>query len=257
MSIGLASAGIAAADPITPIQPSPNGSSATAGQPPVVVVAVAPGGGAGQPTLVVSPPTDAQPADPSRVSPIGGAKISSSVPNGMGPGNGKALQDAVPRTGATLPVWARNGIFVKTAVPGKDVTVHLPDEMLLEPADWGPNGIATYAGKDGYHTVVPLPDGGIDVTTYRTNPYGSTTSEYFLKIPKGAYSVKDGNNVLIKEGDKILGVFLAPGAKNSRGTDIPVAVDITPLNELRFDTDQGSRDDYPVEVRFAFHPALP
>ncbi|WP_207549342.1 hypothetical protein, partial [Mycobacteroides chelonae] len=62
---------------------------------------------------------------------------------------------------------------------------------------------------------------------------------------------------LIKEGDKILGVFLAPGAKNSRGTDIPVAVDITPLNELRFDTDQGSRDDYPVEVRFAFHPALP
>ncbi|SKQ92600.1 Uncharacterised protein [Mycobacteroides abscessus subsp. massiliense] len=240
----------AAADPISPA-PDP---ATPGGAAPIIVVAT-PGNQGGQPTLVISPPTDTQPQGPSRVNPIGGARISSSTPVEMGPGNGKPLLESQPRTQATVPVWARNGIFVRTSRPGKDVTVHLPDEMLLTAADWGPNGIGTYNSNDASYTVVPLPDGGADFYIHRKNPFAPTNYEFFLKLPAGTHWQADGSSTLIKsneEGAPTIGTFSAPTAKNDNGAPVPVTVAVSPLAELNIDADAA---EHPVDISFNYHPA--
>lgn len=237
----------AAADPISPT-PGP----AAPGAAPIIVVAT-PGTQAGQPTLVISPPTDTQPQGPGRVNPIGGARISSSTPIEMGPGNGTPLLESQPRTQATVPVWARNGIFVRTSRPGKDVTVHLPDEMLLTAADWGPNGIGTYGSNDADYTVVPLPDGGADFIIRKKNPFSPANYEFFLKLPAGTHSQAEGSTTVIKsneEGAPTIGTFSAPSAKNANGGPIPATAVISPLSELTIDTDQNAQ-----EITLSYHPA--
>lgn len=243
----IALAAPALADPIAPA-PSP----AQPGTAPIIVVAT-PGSQGSQPTLVISPPTDAQPDGPARVNPIGGARISSSVPVEMGPGNGKPLLEAQPRTQATVPVWARNGIFVRTSKPGKDVTVHLPDEMLLTAADWGPNGIGTYGSNDADYSVVPLPDGGADFTIRKKNPFSPANYQFFLKLPAGTHWVAEGATTVIKsneEGAPTIGTFSAPTAKNANGGTIPATAVVSPLAELTIDSDTNAQ-----EITFSYHPA--
>ncbi|VEG19772.1 Uncharacterised protein [Mycolicibacterium phlei] len=233
-----------------PIAPAPNPS--VAGSAPIVVVAT-PGSQGGQPTLVVSPPTDAQPDGPARVNPIGGARIASSVPVEMGPGNGKPLLDSQPRTQATFPVWARNGIFVRTNQPGKDVVVHLPDEMLLTAAEWGPNGVGTYRSNDTDYTVSPLPDGGADFYIHRKNLNAPSNYDFFLKLPAGTHGQAEGQTTTIKSNDQgsgTIGSLSAPTAKNGNGGTLPVDVSLSPLNELTIDADAQS-----TEISFSYHPA--
>lgn len=239
----------ALADPIAPA-PGP----AAPGTAPIIVVAT-PGSEGSQPTLVISPPTDTQPQGPARVNPIGGARISSSTPVEMGPGNGKPLLESKPRTQATVPVWARNGIFLRTSQPGKDLTVHLPDEMLLNAADWGPNGIGTYRSNDADYTVVPLPDGGADFYIHRKNVFSPASYEFFLKLPGGTHWQADGPSTVIKsndEGAPTIGTFSAPTAKNGNGAPVPATVVVSPLAELTIDADPSTN---PVDISFNYHPA--
>ncbi|MGL5441669.1 MAG: hypothetical protein ACRDDJ_04295 [[Mycobacterium] stephanolepidis] len=256
IAVMLAAPALAHADPISPA-PSPGG----AGQlPPVVVVAATPGG-AGQPTLVISPPTDAQPGGPARINPIGGARIGSSAPVEMGPGNGKPLTGAVPRTAATLPVFARNGIFVKTGLAGQDLTVHLPDEMLLAPAAWGPNGMATYSNDNNDFVVTPLPDGGADFVVRKKNGLAPASYEYFLKLPRGMYGTMEGDRLVIKSSEAgagapaaTVGTFSPPTAKNAGGAAIPVSSSLSPLGELTVDAGSPGVFDHPIEISISYHP---
>ncbi|CPW37252.1 Hypothetical protein ERS075591_00716 [Mycobacteroides abscessus] len=61
---------------------------------------------------------------------------------------------------AILPVFAQEGIRVRTGKPGELLTIHLPDDVPLAPAQWGPDGDATYRAADTEYTVTPLIDGG-------------------------------------------------------------------------------------------------
>lgn len=254
--VALVTPAFAHADPISPA-PAPGGAG---GVPPVVVVAATPGGNA-QPTLVISPPTDAQPGGPARVNPIGGARIGSSVPVEMGPGNGKPLTGAVPRTTATLPVFARNGIFVKTGLAGRDLTIHLPDEMLLAPAVWGPNGVATYSSDNSDFVVTPLGDGGADLTIRKKNGLAAANYEYFLKLPRGMYGIMEGDRVVIKSNDAgagapavTVGTFSVPTAKTAGGAAIPVSASLSPMGELTVDAGSPGVFDHPIEISISYHP---
>lgn len=256
LAAALAAPALAHAEPINPT-PAPGGAG---GAPPIVVVAATPGG-AGQPTLVISPPTDAQPTGPARVNPIGGARIGSSVPVDMGPGNGKPLTGAVPRTTATVPVFARNGIFVKTGLAGQDLAIHLPDEMLLAPAAWGPNGMATYSSDNNDFVITPLGDGGADFTIRKKSGLSPASYEYFLKLPRGMYGTMEGDRVVIKSNDAgsgvpaaTVGTFSAPTAKTAGGTAIPVSSSLSPLGELTIDAGSPGVFDHPIEISISYHP---
>lgn len=61
---------------------------------------------------------------------------------------------------AILPVFAQEGIRVRTGKPGELLTIHLPEDVPLAPAQWGPDGDATYRAADTEYTVTPLIDGG-------------------------------------------------------------------------------------------------
>ncbi|MUM24012.1 hypothetical protein FZI91_20210 [Mycobacterium sp. CBMA271] len=255
-AVGVGIGGLMVPASADPIGPSPTPGDNTA---PIVVVATP--GTAGQPTLVISPPTDAQPTDPARVNPIGGARIASSVPVGLGPGNGKPLLESQPRLQATVPPFARNGIFVKTGVPGKDLTVHLPDEMLLSPAEWGPNGVATYSTSNDEYSVVPLPDGGVDFSIRKKTSYSPNAYQFFLKLPAGTHWEQQGSTTVIKSNDEgpqkpsvPIGTFSAPAAKNKNGTPLAVTTSVSPLSELILDID-AQQTDNPIEVNFSYHPS--
>ncbi|MBB4855552.1 hypothetical protein HNP40_002954 [Mycobacteroides chelonae] len=181
----------------------------------------------------------------------------------MGPGTGAPLLEGRPRTQTTVPVWARNGIFARTAVAGKDVIIHLPDEMRLNPASWGPNGMATYSSNDADYVVTPVGNGGVDVTVRNRNPFSDKESEFFIKLPTGTHLLADGNTTLVKSNDegpqnpsRPIGAFSAPVARTSSGAPVDVAVGLTPLGEIILTPQAASlgAGDYPLETTFSYRP---
>ena len=104
------------------------------------------------------------PADPGRVNPIGGARISSTIPQGETAGLEPPLAAQAERGEATVPMWAKDGIFAPTAHPNRQISIHLPGEVTLGPAAWLPGGGGVYGSPDVDYTVVPYTGGGVDIT---------------------------------------------------------------------------------------------
>lgn len=155
---------------------------------------------------------------------------------------------------------ARNGIFLPTAIAGKDLVVHLPNEMQLTPANWGPNGVATYSTNDADYVVTPS-QSGVDITIRNKSPFSGKDSEFYIKPPEGTHLNPDANATLLKSNDdgpenpsRNIGVFSAPLAHTSSSTPVDVTVSLSPLGELTLtpQTAQLGATDYPVETTFSY-----
>lgn len=79
----------------------------------------------------------AQPDDLPRIAPIGGAQVKTNTPLGLGPGTGRPLAAGRERSNATISPSPTDGTHLPTAIAGKDVVLHLPQERDLTPAQWG------------------------------------------------------------------------------------------------------------------------
>lgn len=85
---------------------------------------------------------------------------------------------------AILPVFAQEGIRVRTGKPGELLTIHLPDDVPLAPAQWGPDGDATYRAADTEYTVTPLIDGGEYFTIVKRTPASPLTTRCVSDYPQ-------------------------------------------------------------------------
>lgn len=79
----------------------------------------------------------AQPDDLPRIAPIGGAQVKTNTLLGLGPGTGRPLAAGRERSNATISPSPTDGTHLPTAIAGKDVVLHLPQERDLTPAQWG------------------------------------------------------------------------------------------------------------------------
>lgn len=221
--------------------------------------------GSGQPLPAVpqQQPGGAMPADTPRVNPIGGARISASVPQGLGDGLGPKLVAAEQRNSVTLPNFARNGIFVPTRGGGTAI-LHLPAEIALQPATWREDGSAFYPGKDNDFAVKPV-DGGVDITAYRTNLIGPSSYALGVRLPDNARLEDRGDVIEVKapsaQGpDETVGVFTKSVAIDTKGIKPSVTTYIAPgsQHQTNIVTDLGPADPFalPVEITMHYRPTM-
>lgn len=169
------------------------------------------------------------PADPARVNPIGGARVSSTTPQGETAGLEPPLAAIVERTNPTVPMWAKDGIFAPTAHPNRQISIHLPGELTLHPAAWTPDGGAVYGSGDVDYAIRPLA-GGLDLVISRKTIFSASTIDFGVKLPPKTH-LRQGTNVVLVETDavldspaRVIGTFSIPVARDRDGT----AVTITP-----------------------------
>lgn len=167
--------------------------------------------------------------------------------------------EAAIRT-AILPVFAQEGIKVRTGKPGELLTIHLPDSTPLMPAEWGPDGEATYRSADTDFTVTPLVDGGEYFTIVKKNPSDSFDYNLHLALPAGTHWVRHDTTLLIEsdagpdQPPLLVGMFASPAVTNSKGTAIPLTVTIDPDGQSVLSARSSELTNTPVEIGFSYHP---
>lgn len=203
------------------------------------------------------------PADPPRVNPIGGARISSTTPQGETAGLEPPLAAQAERGEATVPMWAKDGIFVPTAHPNRQLRIHLPGELTLAPAAWTPDGGAVYGSADVDYGVKRLTGGGVDVTITRKTVFSASTIPFGIKLPAGTH-LRQGDNVVLVETDAapekpaaVIGTFSIPAARDAH--QAPLAVTPTlgpgfPPGQSNLTIDLGPADifAFPVTITLAY-----
>ncbi|BAX98044.1 hypothetical protein MSTE_02735 [Mycobacteroides stephanolepidis] len=168
--------------------------------------------------------------------------------------------EATTRT-AILPVFAQEGIKVRTGKPGELLTIHLPDGAPLLPAEWGPDGEATYRSADTDFTVTPLVDGGEYFTIVKKNPSDSFDYNLHLALPAGTHWVRHDTTLLIEsdaagadQPPLLVGMFASPAVTSSKGTTIPLTVTIDPDGQVLLSGRSAELTNTPVEIGFSYHP---
>lgn len=173
------------------------------------------------------------PPDPPRVAPIGGARASSSTPQGEDAGMGQPLAGAKNRTAATVPVWAYDGIFLPTGMFGKQITVHLPGEMNLSPAAWDGDGGGTYSSPDVDYQVVPR-GAGADIAVHRKTIFSASDYAIGVRLPEGMHLTPAPAGVAVATDPapghpaQTVGTFTISRATDATGAPIPVTVGTGP-----------------------------
>jgi hypothetical protein len=162
---------------------------------------------------------------------------------------------------AILPVFPHEGIRVRTGKPGELLTIRLPDETPLTPAEWGPDGEATYRSADTDYTVTPLVDGGEYFTIVKKNPSDSFDYDLHLGLPAGTHWVRHNTTLLIEsdgtgpdQPSLLVGMFASPKVTTGKGAEIPLTVKIDPDGEVEFSAQSPELVNTPVEIGFSYHP---
>ncbi|SKT79157.1 Uncharacterised protein [Mycobacteroides abscessus subsp. massiliense] len=230
VSAGGVSAGAASADPVAPAPPMP----------------------------VPRP----MPADPGRVNPIGGARISSTTPQGETAGMEQPLAAARELSTFTVPMWAKDGIFFPTTWAARRVALHLPGEVTLQPAAWSGDGGATYGSNDVDYQVIPFAGGGGDIVIHRKTIFSPSDLQIGVKLPEGAH-LRQGTNVILVETDPrpgasaaVIGTFSIPVARDSHGAIVNVTPGIGPgfPNQTNVLINLGPADifAFPVDITVSY-----
>ncbi|WP_078288004.1 hypothetical protein [Mycobacterium sp. D16R24] len=162
---------------------------------------------------------------------------------------------------AVLPIFAQEGIKVRTGKPGELLTITLPDDAPLLPAEWGPDGEATYHSADTDFTVTPLVDGGEYFTIVKKNPSDSFDYNLRLGLPAGTHWVRHGTTLLIESDGAgadqpalLVGMFASPRVTTVKGTDIPLTVQLDPNGDAVLSARSPELVNTPVEIGFSYHP---
>lgn len=203
------------------------------------------------------------PADPARVSPIGGARISSTTPQGETAGLEPPLAAQAERGEATVPMWAKDGIFAPTAHPNRQISIHLPTELVLGPAAWLPGGGAVYGSADVDYTVVPYAGGGVDITVTRKSVFSASTIPFGIKLPAATH-LRSGPNVVLVETDatagnpsRVIGTFSVPAATDANQAPLSVTPTLGPgfppgQSNLMIDLGPVSVFAFPVTIALSY-----
>ena len=140
------------------------------------------------------------PADPPRADNIGGAKVSSSAPQGEDNGMGQPLAAATSLSTFTMPMFAKDGVFFPTVRAGSNVVIHLPNEMRLQPAQWAGDGGATYTSNDVDYQVIPYSGGGGDIVVHRKSISSPSDMQFGVRLPANTH-LRQGDNAFLLETD--------------------------------------------------------
>lgn len=162
---------------------------------------------------------------------------------------------------AILPVFPQEGIRVRTGKAGELLTIRLPDDAPLMPAEWGADGEATYRSPDTDFMVTPLVDGGEYFTIVKKNSSDSFDYNLRLELPTGTHWVRHGTTLLIEsdgggpdQPPMLAGMFASPAVTNSKGAEIPLTVRIDPDGTAALSARSPELVNTPVEVGFSYHP---
>ncbi|MGL5444988.1 MAG: hypothetical protein ACRDDJ_21290, partial [[Mycobacterium] stephanolepidis] len=170
----------------------------------------------------------AQPDDLPRISPIGGAQVKTNTPLGLGPGTGRPLAAGRERSNVTISPSPTDGTHLPTAIAGKDVVLHLPQERELTPAQWGDGGAATFTSRETDYRISPFAGGGADVNIIRRTIFTPENFTFGLRVPEGTH-VRQGSNVVLVESDAAPGLpattiatLSVPVARDAKGNPVQV-----------------------------------
>ncbi|SIL39144.1 Uncharacterised protein [Mycobacteroides abscessus subsp. abscessus] len=220
---------------------------------------------AADPIVPTPPPLPApreMPQDAPRINNIGGAKVSSSAPQGEGNGMGQPLAAARELSNFTVPMFAKDGIFFPTTWAGKNIAIHLPGEMTLRAADWSGDGGATYVSNDVDYQVIPFSGGGGDIIIRRKTIFSPSDMQVGVRIPEGTH-LRQGINVVLVESDahpgapsRTVGTFSIPVARDTKGAAISVTPGIGPgfPNQTNILVNLGEANifAFPIEITLSY-----
>ncbi|EIU62486.1 hypothetical protein MM1S1520914_3020 [Mycobacteroides abscessus subsp. bolletii 1S-152-0914] len=217
------------------------------------------------PIVPTPPPLPApreMPQDAPRINNIGGAKVSSSAPQGEGNGMGQPLAAARELSNFTVPMFAKDGIFLPTTWAGKNIAIHLPGEMALAAAAWSGDGGATYTSNDVDYQVVPYSGGGGDIIIRRKTIFSPSDMAVGVRIPEGTH-LRQGTNVVLVETDAhpgrpatVVGTFSIPVARDTQGAAINVTPGIGPgfpnQTNILINLGQANIFAFPIEITLSY-----
>lgn len=217
------------------------------------------------PAAPTPPPLPApreMPQDAPRINNIGGAKVSSSAPQGEDNGMGQPLAAARELSNFTVPMFAKDGIFFPTTWAGKNIAIHLPGEMTLAAAAWSGDGGATYTSNDVDYQVVPFSGGGGDIIIRRKTIFSPSDMAVGVRIPEGTH-LRQGTNVVLVETDAhpgrpatVVGTFSIPVARDSQGATINVTPGIGPgfpnQTNILINLGQANILAFPIEITLSY-----
>lgn len=217
------------------------------------------------PVAPTPPPLPApreMPQDAPRINNIGGAKVSSSAPQGEGNGMGQPLAAARELSNFTVPMFAKDGIFFPTTWAGKNIAIHLPGEMTLQAAAWSGDGGATYASNNVDYQVIPFSGGGGDIIIRRKTIFSASDMAVGVRIPEGTH-LRQGTNVVLVESDahpgapsRTVGTFSVPVARDTQGAAISVTPGVGPgfpnQTNILINLGQANIFAVPVEITLSY-----
>lgn len=213
--------------------------------------------------VVSLPVARPMPADPARINPIGGARVSSTTPQGETAGTEAPLAAQTERGEATVAMWAKDGIFVPTTHPNKQLVIHLPGETTLAAAAWTGGGGGIYGSPAVDYQLSPVTGGGLDITITRKTVFSSSTIAFGVKLPAGTH-LRQGNNVVLVETDTtpgrpaaIIATFSIPAAHDNNGTPLSVTPTLGPgfpPGQTNLTIDLGPADifAFPITIAMAY-----
>ncbi|SIE35838.1 Uncharacterised protein [Mycobacteroides abscessus subsp. abscessus] len=186
------------------------------------------GSGSGAPAPKPPPLAVPQPDSLPRDAFIGGARTSTNSGIGMGNGMGRPLAEARERGAATISPSATDGTHLPTAIAGKTVVLHLPNERELTAAQWGEAGAATFTSRDTDYRIAPFAGGGVDVNIIRRTIFTPEEFTFGMRLPDGVHT-RQGNNAVLIETDGAPGrpattiaTVSVPVARDAKGTPVQV-----------------------------------
>ncbi|KPG28223.1 MULTISPECIES: hypothetical protein [Mycobacteroides] len=217
------------------------------------------------PVAPTPPPLPApreMPQDAPRINNIGGAKVSTSAPQGEGNGMGQPLAAARELSNFTVPMFAKDGIFFPTTWAGKNIAIHLPGEMTLAAAAWSGDGGATYISNDVDYQVVPYSGGGGDIVILRKTIFSPSDMAIGVRIPEGTH-LRQGTNVVLVESDahpgapsRTIGTFSIPVARDTQGAAINVTPGIGPgfpnQTNILINLGQANIFAFPIDITLSY-----
>jgi len=235
------------------------------------VVSVAGTAGADPATPAPAPPpapvpvSRPMPADPARINPIGGARISSTTPQGETAGMERPLAAQGERGAATVPMWAKDGVHLATSWPLHNVVWHLPDELTLAPAAWTGDGGAVYSSPDVDYLIRPYAGSGADIVVTRKSLLSSSTIPFGVRLPDGTHFRNDGHVILIESDAhpgspaSTVATISIPTAKDANGVPLQVTPTLAPgfpPGQQNIVADLGPANPlaFPVTVTIAYRP---
>ena len=239
------------------------GLTATAGLGPGTPGAAADPAAPGVPGPKPIPYPVAQPDDLPRTQPIGGASIKSNTPLGLGPGTGQPLAAARERSNATISPYPADGTHLPTAVAGKTVVLHLPNERVLSAAAWGDGGSATFTSHDADYRITPFAGGGVDVNIIRRTIFAPEEFVFGLRVPEGTH-VRQGVNTVLIESDASPGhpattvaTISVPVARDAKGNPVQVMPVIGgdymyQQSNLRLQMGPADIFEFPITITLAY-----